>query len=173
MKTDFSDFTIYMIALGTLGAFRWLGEKSLTEALLMAAFFGLLYAAGQIDRKRGRLPDWCMGAAFLLGFCGLPFFDGILLPDRILGSFAVSLPLFVICLIRPGAFGGGDVKLMAGCGFFLGAEAVWLSFLFAIFAAGGQALFLLFTGRAGRKTRFPLGPFLCAGMALVLVFGFP
>ena len=112
MKTDFSDFTIYMIALGTLGAFRWLGEKSLTEALLMAAFFGLLYAAGQIDRKRGRLPDWCMGAAFLLGFCGLPFFDGILLPDRILGSFAVSLPLFVICLIRPGASGvsRGGVK---------------------------------------------------------------
>ena len=85
----------------------------------------------------------------------------------------MSLPLFVICLIRPGAFGGGDVKLMAGCGFFLGAEAVWLSFLFAVFAAGGRVLFLLFTGRAGRKTRFPLGPFLCAGMALVLVFWFP
>ena len=111
MRTKISDFTLFMTALETLAAFRWIR--------------------------------------------------------------AGSLPLFLICLLKPGAFGGGDIKLMAGCGFFLGAETVWLSFLIAVSAGGIWALFLLLTGRADRKTRFPFGPFLCAGMALALVFKFP
>ena len=173
MRTKISDFTLFMAALGTLAAFRWIRAGSLPETGLSAAFFLLLYTAGQNDLRTGRLPDWCALTAFFLGALSLLFCSESVLYTRLAGIFAVSLPLFLICLLKPGAFGGGDIKLMAGCGFFLGAETVWFSFLIAVFSGGGWALFLLLTGRADRKTRFPFGPFLCAGMALALVFKFP
>ena len=162
-----------MTALGTLAAFRWIRAGNLPETALSAAFFLLLYAAGRIDQRTGRLPDWCALAAFFLGLLSIPLFSEPVLYVRLAGIFAVSLPLFLVCLVRPGAFGGGDVKLMAGCGFFLGAGTVWRSFLIAVFFSGIWALALLFSGRADRKTRFPFGPFLCVGMALALVFKFP
>jgi len=170
LRTKISDFTLFMTALGTLAAFRWIRAGNLPETALSAAFFLLLYAAGRIDQRTGRLPDWCALAAFFLGLLSIPLFSEPVLYVRLAGIFAVSLPLFLVCLVRPGAFGGGDVKLMAGCGFFLGAGTVWRSFLIAVFFSGIWALALLFTGRADRKTRFPFGPFLCAGMALALVF---
>lgn len=173
MRTKISDFTLFMTALETLAAFRWIRAGSLPETGLSAAFFLLLYAAGRIDLRTGRLPDWCALTAFFLGALSLLFCSEPALYTRLAGIFAVSLPLFLICLLKPGAFGGGDIKLMAGCGFFLGAETVWFSFLIAVFSGGGWALFLLLTGRADRKARFPFGPFLCAGMALALVFKFP
>ena len=67
MRTKISDFTLFMTALGTLAAFRWIRAGNLPETALSAAFFLLLYAAGRIDQRTGRLPDWCALAAFFLG----------------------------------------------------------------------------------------------------------
>lgn len=173
MRTKISDYTLFMTVLGMAAAFRRLRDGSLPETALCAAFFLLLYMAGRMDLRTGRLPDWCALAAFFLGILSIPFFPVPVLYARLAGMFAVSLPLFLICLIRPGAFGGGDIKLMAGCGFFLGAETVFISFLLAVSAGGVWALALLLTGRAKRKSRFPFGPFLCAGMALALLFHSP
>lgn len=173
MQIKNSGFTLLMTVLGMLAAFRRIRTENLPETAFSAAFFLFLYAAGRIDLRTGRLPDRCALTAFFLGVLSIPFFSGITPCARLAGIFAVSLPLFLVCLIRPGAFGGGDIKLMAGCGFFLGAEAVWLSFLIAVLAGGGWALVLLLAGRTKREARFPFGPFLCAGMALTLVFQFP
>lgn len=40
--------------------------------------------------------------------------------DRLIGALIVSVPMLVLALIVPGAFGGGDIKLMAASGLFLG-----------------------------------------------------
>jgi leader peptidase (prepilin peptidase)/N-methyltransferase len=55
-----------------------------------------------------------------LGLVRLVFhLDGWL--EYVIGFFAVSLPLLLILLISGGrGIGGGDVKLMAVCGLFLG-----------------------------------------------------
>ena len=173
MRTKFSKFTLFMLLAGALTALRGLLERSLPEVLLLASFILLLSAAGRKDLRDGKLPGRFAGAALLLGILGLPFFPDLSFGLRLQGSLAVSLPLFLICLVRPGAFGGGDVKLMAGCGFFLGTEAVLPAFAAAAVLAGALLVFLLLRGKAGRKDRFPFGPFLCAGMALMLMLGFP
>lgn len=173
MRIKLTVFTAYMTALAAAVLSREAQSGSFWELLLFAAFFGVIHAAGRTDLKSGRLPDRYAVCAVLLGICGLLFSCGPSLSARLEGCIAVSLPLLVICLLWPGAFGGGDVKLMAACGFFLGEEAVRFSFAYAVLAGGGWAFLLLLTGRAGRRARFPFGPFLCAGMALAALLRFP
>lgn len=40
--------------------------------------------------------------------------------SRIIGIFSVSVPLLVMTLLIPGAFGGGDIKLMGGLRSYIG-----------------------------------------------------
>lgn len=78
---------------------------------------------------------------------------------------------FVLALIYPGGMGLGDVKLAGLLGLYLG----WLGWgsvvvgVFAGFLAGGLAGgLLLATGRAGRKSAMPFGPFMLGGAFLAL-----
>ena len=64
----------------------------------------------------------------------------------------VSVPLLMLNLIRPGAFGGGDIKLSAVSGMFLGWRRMADAFLLALFMAGGYAFRLL----AGKKRNEPM-----------------
>ena len=79
--------------------------------------------------------------------------------ERLLGMISVSLPMFLLILMIPGAFGGGDVKLMAGVGLFLGWRRCLVSFMAAVLAGGIYGGFLVLTGRKGRKDHFAFGPF--------------
>ena len=66
---------------------------------------------------------------------------------RLAGAVIAGLPLFAAAVCRPGAVGGGDVKLMAAGGFFLGLSAVWDSLAFGMALAGGYCLCLMFTSK--------------------------
>ena len=81
------------------------------------------------------------------------------------GAFIAGLPLFAAAVCRPGAVGGGDVKLMAAGGFFLGLSAVWDSLAFGMALAGGYCLYLMLF-RNGRGQKIALGPFLSMGLML-------
>jgi leader peptidase (prepilin peptidase)/N-methyltransferase len=67
--------------------------------------------------------------------------------------------------------GGGDIKLIAMIGAFLG----WQGALFTIFSGAllgslvGGTLMLL--GRKGRKDKVPFGPFLSSGAILFMLCG--
>lgn len=42
--------------------------------------------------------------------------------DRLIGALIVSVPMLLLALAIPGAFGGGDIKLMAVSEHFLGQD---------------------------------------------------
>lgn len=79
---------------------------------------------------------------------------------------------FLLCLtlFRPGAFGGGDVKLTALTGFLLGWRLSWYAFAVSVFSAGVYVLWKLLRKEVDRSSQIPFGPFLCLGTAGVLVF---
>ena len=107
----------------------------------------------------------------LLLVCGAAaqfVFPGPGLKSRLLGCVIVSLPMLLLALVVPGGFGGGDIKLMAGAGFFLGAR---LTAFLGILLGGGFGALLLAAKKADRKTRFAFGPFLCIGIAAAMFFG--
>ena len=149
--------------------------ENMAAALLRAAiifiFIGLLYVISRIDAETQEIPDGLVAALAILALISVPCFNGPTLLQRLIGAAAASVPLLLITLMISGAFGGGDIKLMAAAGFFLG----WKSALFALFAAiitgGAYGIWLLASKRAGRKDHFAFGPYLGFGCALAVFVG--
>lgn len=84
--------------------------------------------------------------------------------ERMLGMLVISVPMFLTAVLVPGGFGGGDIKLMAAGGLFLGWKGTVLAAVLGIFAGGIWGLYLVLFKRAGRRDAFPFGPCLCGGM---------
>lgn len=76
------------------------------------------------------------------------------------GAFVV---MFVLAIISRGAMGGGDVKLMAALGVWLGLLGIGQTFFYGIIAGGVGALGMLLFSQKGRKDFFAFGPYLCIG----------
>ena len=141
------------------------------ELVTVFAFLLLLEIVAYTDARTMTIPDRYSLLSFLIGCAAVFAMPEISLLSRVIGIFSVSVPLLLITLLVPGAFGGGDIKLMAGCGFFLGAKLCLLSLVFAIFVGGIWGIFLLLCRHKGRKEHFAFGPFLCIGMLTALFWG--
>ena len=63
-----------------------------------------------------------------------------------------------------GAFGLGDVKLLAGSGLMLGGERALGGLFFGLLLAGAVLVVLLVARRITRRTYVPFGPFLILGI---------
>jgi leader peptidase (prepilin peptidase)/N-methyltransferase len=85
----------------------------------------------------------------------------------LLGIFAGGGALFLIGTLgqlfyKKEALGGGDVKLMAGIGAFLGWDKVLLAIFLAALLGSLVGLFLILTKKIDKKGYIPIGPFLAA-----------
>ncbi len=142
------------------------------EALFSFAFFCVLTVVSFVDMDTMEIPDGFVLTALLLAALHLPF-TGEPFPfwGHLIGFFCVSAPLFLVTVLIPEAFGGGDIKLMAACGLFLGWRLTLVSFFFAVLMGGVWGIFLMASGQKGRKDHFAFGPCLCLGMALSVLWG--
>lgn len=77
----------------------------------------------------------------------------------------------VIILASGGGMGGGDMKLGAMLGAFLGWKVALLAVFLAVVAGGALAAGLIVAGIRGRKDPIPFGPFLALGGAAGLFWG--
>ncbi|MGH7345910.1 MAG: prepilin peptidase [Candidatus Rokuibacteriota bacterium] len=77
----------------------------------------------------------------------------------------------VIILASRGGMGGGDMKLGAMLGAFLGWKALLFALFVAIVLGGATGAVLLATGVRDRKDPIPFGPFLAAGGVMALFWG--
>lgn len=114
------------------------------------------------DWRTHKIPDrW--NAGILLVAVLLALLDSsVPWQERILGMFAVSVPMACLLFFVPGSFGGGDIKFVAAVGAAVGVKQVVM---------GSAAAILLAEKRNGQKTAFAFGPFLCMGMTAAMVFG--
>jgi leader peptidase (prepilin peptidase) / N-methyltransferase len=79
---------------------------------------------------------------------------------------AVAIPALLYLPSIPfgaGAFGIGDVKLLAGVGLMAGGEGALGSVIFALALSGVVIIALLVARRIGRRTYIPFGPFFIIG----------
>jgi leader peptidase (prepilin peptidase)/N-methyltransferase len=83
----------------------------------------------------------------------------------------VSGFLFIITVIISGAFGGGDIKLMAAAGFLLGWKGVVTGFLIGLFVGAGIGIVLMARRKKDGKEHMPFGPSLCIGLVCAVLFG--
>jgi leader peptidase (prepilin peptidase) / N-methyltransferase len=67
--------------------------------------------------------------------------------------------------------GGGDIKLLAMIGAFLGWPAIPLTLFFASLVGSIVGIACMLATGAGRRLALPFAPFLCSGALVYLFFG--
>ena len=136
--------------------------------VLAFAMCGILVCVGSIDYDTMEIPDVLNIAAAVVGVLSMLLTDHAVWYDHLLGMFVISVPMLIIAVVIPGAFGGGDIKLMAGCGLFLGWVNAVFAFAAGVVIGGVWALVLIVRGKKGRKDKIAFGPSLCLGVAFAI-----
>lgn len=131
----------------------------------------LLGYIAYVDWKTMEIPDCMNAAVFVTGIVSSFFSSELSLEARIGGMFVVSVPMFLVAWLFPGGFGGGDMKLMAAAGVFLGWKRTLLAGVTAILAGGIYSIYLLAVKRKSKKECFAFGPFLCFGLIGAFLVG--
>jgi len=78
---------------------------------------------------------------------------------------------YLIAILSRGGMGGGDIKMMAMVGAFMGWKAVFLTTFIGSLVGSLVGIFLMVFKGKGRKTKIPFGPFLAFGSIITLFFG--
>lgn len=140
------------------------------RALVSGVFLTVLTYIAEQDIYTRRIPDRLLLGVIAAGIISVPFFPEISLVSRGAGAIGVSLFLLAAALTVPGGFGGGDIKLMAASGIFLGGSGNFRAFAAGVFLAGIYCGWMLLCGRLNRKAQIAFGPFLCMGIAVEVLY---
>lgn len=139
------------------------------DSVLLMAFTSSLLVIAMIDFDTMDIYDGVLVTILILGVLRLALnFDSF--PNAALGGLIVSIPLYIIAMLTQG-IGGGDVKLMAVAGFFLGVKATVVGTFIGILTGGFWGIILLTLFKKEGKAMIPFGPFLCLGMFLASLYG--
>ena len=113
-----------------------------------------------------------MAAAWILVIVPQLFFQTekalAIMLSGLIGFVMAGLLFLVVYLISRKGLGGGDVKLMAAAGLYLGVNGVLPAMLYGSVLASVFALVLILAKKIGRKDAIPLVPFLYVGMLLTM-----
>lgn len=144
-----------------------LGAETLVYLLLLSALvvITVIDLHHQIIPDRITLPGIPLG--LILGALVLP----VGLKDALIGCLLGGGAYYLIAVLSRGGMGGGDIKLMAMLGGFLGWKGVVLTTLIGSFTGAAAGLFLMAVKGKGRKHAIPFGPFLALGAMFSIFVG--
>ncbi len=130
----------------------------------------VLVSAAFIDIDHRIIPDKLNLFGLIAGIIFLFISNSITIKSSLLGFLVGGGFLFIVALISRGAMGGGDIKLFAVIGLFLGLEKTLLA-LFLTFLLGGiVGIVLIATGIKSRKDYIPFGPFISTGAFIAILW---
>ena len=134
-------------------------------------YMGILTVVAFIDWNTKIIYDRFHIFIVLLGAAAIWLFPEHTLADRIIGAVIVSVPMLILALVVPGAFGGGDIKLMAASGWLLGWRAMIPAIFIGILPGGIYCIWMLARKKITRSDRIAFGPFLAIGLAAACIYG--
>lgn len=137
-------------------------------------FLACLFCLSLVDLEVMEIPDGCLLAAALAWLAALPFLwtgwgDALrcVLAGLAFGGGVLLLSLALDKLLGRESLGGGDVKLLAVVGLYLGFAGTLFALLLAcVLGLAGAAL-----TRRRRGEAFPFGPAVSAAAAVMLLWG--
>jgi len=136
---------------------------------------GLLVLAW-IDGHYGFIPDKIIITLAFIGAFYYILFDAEIFLNGVIGAFIPGSLMFLWAyfgekIFKSPAIGGGDIKLVALTGLFLGTKLTLLG-LFLGFAVGGIfGLIKIYRRKLELKTAVAFAPFLLVGVCLALLVG--
>lgn len=165
-------YPLIELLTGILTVILFLIFGATLELFFMSVILIILIAIAAIDYKTMIIPNGLVIALIVVGalYTGarflLPgqFLYSMSIWEPIIGFFAASIPLYLIAVITKGGMGGGDIKLMAAAGIFLGWKGILVAMLIGSLAGAIISIILIILKIKKRKDMIPFGPFLCVGI---------
>jgi leader peptidase (prepilin peptidase)/N-methyltransferase len=163
-----------LVELTVAGLFAYCAwQHGLTWDAAACAVFGmLLVAVFFIDLEHKLIPDCITLPGIALGLVLSGLREG---PWAVAEAAAAGLGagavLLLIAVASRGGMGGGDVKLAAMMGAFLGWPLVAVGLFVGVIIGGVVAVALLAAGLKGRKDHIPFGPALAVGGFVAMEWG--
>lgn len=151
------------------------------ETILFIFFGWSLLVVSVIDFYHRIIPDVFSFLLIGLGVLTSPLNTvmGYSFSERLLNSAAgatlgvllgLAVSYFGEKVFKKEAFGGGDIKLLAGCGAFLGARAVFWTLFYASLSGSVVAGALIMLKRIKKDDYIPFGPFIALAAIFLLLF---
>lgn len=137
--------------------------------ILLCLLFSALLALSLIDFKTYEIPVGFQYVIFVLAVCRT-ILDRANWSEHVIGFFAVSVVLYLMYVISKGAaIGGGDVKLMAVCGLFVGWKLIIFAFLLGCIV--GSVVHIIRMKLSGESHVLAMGPYLSIGVFVAALWG--
>jgi leader peptidase (prepilin peptidase)/N-methyltransferase len=155
-------------SLFALAFLKWGMSPALVPALVLIA--GLV-AITVIDLDHQIIPDVITLPGIVVGLGWNLATQQVPRLEAAVGVLVGGGLFLIIIVASRGGMGGGDMKLGAMLGAFLGWKLVLVASLLAVLAGGVVAIWLLAASRKGRKDPVPFGPFLALGGIASLFLG--
>jgi leader peptidase (prepilin peptidase)/N-methyltransferase len=142
----------------------WVLAKELffVAGLIAAAFIDLDYRI-----IPNRLVLGLLAGAVLL----VPLAGDVGLTAALLGSAAAGGALLLLAVLFRDGMGGGDIKLAAVAGLYLGWPMSMLGLFIGALLGSFLGILMILAGRRSRKDFIPFGPYLAVGFFIVLLWG--
>jgi leader peptidase (prepilin peptidase)/N-methyltransferase len=129
-----------------------------------------------IDLDHQIIPDVISLPGIVVGFLGTFFIPWITWFDSLMGIIAGGGSLLLIALTyefvtKKEGMGGGDIKLLAMLGAFLGWQAIFPVIFISSMVGTAVGIPLMLWRKADSKLALPFGPFLAFGAMFYLIWG--
>jgi leader peptidase (prepilin peptidase)/N-methyltransferase len=154
--------------LFALAAWR---STSSVDLLVTWLFLAALIAIAGIDLEHQLVPDRITLPGIVVGFLTTFLGSRVSWLDSLIGILVGGGILFAVIVLSGGGMGGGDMKLGAMMGAFLGYKLALLALFLAVILGGFVALALLSAGIRKRKDPIPFGPFLALAATVAILWG--
>lgn len=161
-------------------AILWVLQRNRQEAIVLLLWELLLlfgYLAAWRDIREQRIPNKLviiMLGVWILVIVPQMFlrmeYTLYLVLSGVVGFLLAGTVFVIVYLVSRKGLGGGDVKLMAVSGLYLGTTNVLPAMLYGSVFAGVIGVILIISKKIGPRDTIPLVPFLYAGMVLAVFF---
>jgi leader peptidase (prepilin peptidase)/N-methyltransferase len=145
------------------------------DGVAAAILVCLLVIASFIDLNLMLIPNLINLMIAITGIFYMLFGQGVTLKDSILGFILGGGILFLMgvlsnWILKKEGMGGGDIKLAAACGIYLGATKTVVALMLTVYTAGFILIIMLVMKKLRKDQCVPFGPFLSVGVIAVLLF---
>jgi leader peptidase (prepilin peptidase)/N-methyltransferase len=139
--------------------------------LVFALLAVVLLVVACIDLAHTIIPDAITLPGLLIGLLTSLALTPVGLGNALIGALLGGSVFFIIAVLSQGGMGGGDIKLIAMIGAFLGWQAVLTTMLLGSLLLTLLGLTLMRVRQKGRQDYLPFGPSLAIGALLTMVWG--
>lgn len=136
--------------------------------MIYSLFFSSLLVLTFIDLTHQILPDLITIPGIIIGLIATSSVLPAGLINSLIGIFLGGGVFYLAAVLSKGGMGGGDIKLIAMIGAFLGWKDVLLTIFIGAFTGSLVGIFLMLFKGKRRKDPIPFGPFLAAGAIISL-----